>query len=201
MASLNPSSLFGPLLDHVAEIVEKRISDQIQSSKIWAGLSEAIANSVEHAYQEERGDGFQHAPIGGWWMFTQIRDGVFTGAVCDLGIGYRRTMPKTLPEILIRFASLFPHMNPDALAIQAAMEYGATRTRQSNRGKGSRDALGVLTAHGSGELLIVSGTAGVRYTVTLGAPTPVITVLPIEMNTQSTMVWWKLPIGGANGDH
>ena len=131
-------------------------------------------------------------------MFSQIKDGVFTLAVCDLGCGYKQTINETIPERFIaNFASSFIGTNRDALAIHTAMEYGRSGTSQGNRGKGSRDVLSLLEKHGDGELVVLSNTGWMRYEY----------MNKKEINRHDgglgidiggTIVWWKLPLKELN---
>lgn len=182
------------MLASVAERVNKSHADQIEISGVWRGVSEAIANSVEHAYKYARDDGFSGLDNVKWWMFTQLRDGIFTVAVCDLGCGYRKTVGQTIPEwVFSKLAEAFRWLNSDALSIEAAMEYGRTGTKQSERGKGSRDAISVLESHGSGQLLILSNAGWV--TCQLGQDEKMDNKKGnLQFDIRGTIVLWRLPL-------
>lgn len=169
---------------------------KIEESGIWPGVSEAINNVTDHAYKGERADGFQHASDTKWWMFTHVKDDVFYAAICDLGIGYRRTVPMTIPESFqTMIASLLMGKNPDSRAIETAMKYGVSSTKQENRGKGSRDALAVLKSHRQGELLVASNTGWVHYKLKKGATEPDVSSYSLKVDIMGTIVWWRLPLG------
>lgn len=183
----------------VLEVVAKRVNrdhaENLQLSGLWRGVSEAVGNSVEHAYKVPREDGFQGLDDTRWWMFTQLRSGTFTVAVCDLGCGYRKTIAETLPQkFVLDLAAAFKGTNADAVAILTAMEYGKTSTRLTERGKGSRDALSVLLKHGRGDLMIVSNTGWVQYTASGNNPLAE-TRGSLTIDIRGTIIWWKLPIG------
>lgn len=182
------------MLEVVANRVNATHAKQIELSGIWRGVSEAVANSVEHAYKLPRADGFAGLSDTKWWMFTQLRDGIFTMAVCDLGCGYRSTIALTLPEaVLAKFASLLKGVNEDAAAVQTAMEYGRSGTKLTERGKGSRDAMSVLKRHGSGELMIFSNTGWMQYEYRDGAEIK-RSHGGLDIDIRGTIVWWKLPL-------
>lgn len=184
----------GKLLEVVAERVNGEHAKQLELSGVWRGLSEAVANSVDHAYRQPRSDGFTGLPETKWWMFTQLRDGVFTMAVCDLGCGYQATINETLPErFRATFAETFGFGNRDCMAIDAAMEYGRSGTSQDERGKGSRDARSVIERHGAGELWILSNTGWMTYGY---SPTEgwSKTRHALGIDIKGTIVWWKLPL-------
>lgn len=184
----------GRLLEVVAERVNSEHAKQLELSGVWRGLSEAVANSVDHAYRNPRSDGFTGLPETKWWMFTQLRDGMFTMAVCDLGCGYQATISETLPEkFRAVFSEAFGLGNRDCMAIDAAMEYGRSGTKQDERGKGSRDARSVVERHGAGELVILSNTGWMKYTY---SPTRgwSSTRQDLGIDIKGTIVWWKLPL-------
>lgn len=189
------------MLEVVAERVNAAHAKQLELSGAWRGVSEAVANSVEHAYKLPRDDGFTGLADTRWWMFTQLRQGTFTMAVCDLGCGYRATIAQTLPEKFVAEAlARFAGGNRDATAIRAAMEYGRSGTKRTERGKGSRDALSVVQKHGAGELLIFSNTGWMRY-VFRGGEQVDETQGDLGIDIRGTIIWWKLPLKGAENDH
>lgn len=191
----------GAMLEVVAEKVNREHAKQLELSGAWRGVSEAVANSVDHAYRKPRADGFCGLPETRWWMFTQLRGDVFTMAVCDLGCGYRATINETLPEQFIStIASAFGLGNKDSLAIHAAMEYGRSGTKQTERGKGSRDAMSVIERHGAGELVILSNTGWMKYVYSRRNGWSNVSD-SIGIDIKGTIVWWKLPLGGVEHDH
>jgi len=127
-----------------------------ESQTLYKALSEAMTNSHQHAYKRDRGDGLP--TVKGWWSFTQLLDKKLTVAFCDLGIGIPRSLREDLSGLggtIRRLADTFQWGQGDAGLIQAAMEYGRTRTGKGNRGKGMRDIRTVLDALG-GKLQIHS---------------------------------------------
>lgn len=187
---------YGALVEAVAERANRDHVRQLEVSGLWRSVSEAVANSVDHAYKRPRSDGFQGLPGTKWWMFSQIKDSVFSLAVCDLGCGYRRTINETLPEKFISMiASRFKNLNRDALAIDTAMEYGRSGTHESHRGKGSRDALSLLAKHGTGELAVISNTGWMRYEFSDGNETNRQNG-SLATDIGGTIVWWSLPLQG-----
>jgi hypothetical protein len=183
------------MLEVVADKVNQDHAKQVELKGIWRGVSEAVANSVEHAYLSPRDDGFMGLPDTRWWMFTQLRDGIFTVAVCDLGCGYRATIANTIPtQFINQISARLQGMNRDATAIQTAMEYGRTRTRLDERGKGSRDALSVLQSHGFGDLMILSNTGWIQYSYANGREQQ-SSHGSLEIDIRGTIIWWKLPVG------
>lgn len=192
---------FGSLVEIIAEKANRDHARQLEVSGVWRSVSEAVANSVEHAYKQPRQDGFSGLVGTKWWMFSQIKDGVFTLAVCDLGCGYRQTINETIPEQFIATAaSLFTGANRDALAISTAMEYGRSGTHEGHRGKGSRDALSLLEKHGVGDLVVTSNTGWMRYSFEQGKEAERDNG-SLGIDIGGTIVWWKLPLKESKNEH
>ncbi len=82
----------GPLVEAVAGKVNRDHVQQINKDSLWRNTSELASSSVAHAYKKPRRDGFCGLPDSGWWMFSHVRDGTFTIAVCRLRCGYRQMM-------------------------------------------------------------------------------------------------------------
>lgn len=185
---------YGSLVEVLAEKANKDHARHIEVSGLWRGVNEAIANSVDHAYKHPRTDGFAGEIPTKWWMFSQIRDGVFTLAVCDLGCGYRATINETIPEQFISaIRASFGQGNRDAFAIATAMEYGRSGTHLTHRGRGSRDVLSLLVKHRHGTLVILSNTGWMKYECNDGVvEAPSQGDLGIDIG--GTIVWWKLPL-------
>lgn len=104
---------------------------------MWVGISEAVGNAALHAYLEPRGTNSRRMGSKRWWMLSQVRDGLLSVTVADLGIGIPRSLPLKWPvSTLSRIYDKIASKGPDERAIRAAMEVGATRTGESHRGKG-----------------------------------------------------------------
>jgi hypothetical protein len=182
------------LLESVADRVRTDYSGQLRPDVLWRGVTEAVGNSVEHAYKKPRKDGFVGLSGTKWWMFTQVRDGKLSVAVCDLGCGYRETIGLTIPEIVrTELFAMFAGENKDAAAVKIAMEYGRTGTGASQRGRGSRDAMSVLERHGSGEMGILSNGGYVCYRKSPGEPLREFRSGSLGTSLGATVVWWQLP--------
>lgn len=195
--STQSGGTYGSLVEAIAERANKAHAKQLEVSGLWRSVNEAIANSIDHAYKKPRRDGFAGLETTKWWMFSQIKDGIFTLAVCDLGCGYRQTINETIPELFIAaIAAKFTGTNRDAMAINTAMEFGRTGTHESHRGKGSRDVLSLLEKHGDGELVVMSNTGWMRYVY---RDQREISRSSEDVGTDigGTIVWWKLPLEGA----
>lgn len=189
----------GPILEFVADCANKEHVKKVVLDGIWRGISEAVANVVDHAYEQPRKDGFSGLENTKWWMLTQIRDARFTAAVCDLGCGYINTIKRNIPEaFLSKIYGVLSGKNDDSLAIQAAMAYGRSGTKLAHRGKGSRDAYSVLESHGTGELFILSNSGWVQYKINHHKES--VKTGDVGINIGGTIIWWSLPLKEEDDD-
>ena len=118
------------------EKFEGRLADNLRKG-MWKSISEALANSAQHAYLEPRHIGRKRLNHKRWWMFSQERDGMLTVVVCDLGIGIPRSLPlKWEPRTLSKIYDSIIGQGRDSRSIKAAMEVGASSTGKSHRGRG-----------------------------------------------------------------
>lgn len=159
----------GQEFDPILSKYEGQITKALQSS-LYKGVTEAMTNCSQHAYVEERGDGVSlEREEKRWWMFSQEKDGRLDVAICDLGIGIPRSLPrKKIPgwiEAINLFLDKFSlgGKSPDCAMIKAAIEIGATRTDLPYRGKGLRQIADVVVQSGGGRLTIHSNSGGYFY--------------------------------------
>jgi len=191
----------GPIIEFVTERANSISSKQVELKGLWRGVSEAVINAVEHAYKMPRKDGFSGLAETKWWMFTQIKDDRFSVAVCDLGCGYRNTINHSIPESFLElWRKAFQGENSDVSSIKIAMEYGRSGTKEGNRGKGSKDALSVLSKHGNGSLFILSSTGWVEY-ILKNNKEVLVRQGEVEIDVGGTIVWWNLPLTESDYDN
>ncbi|MEN7535977.1 ATP-binding protein [Aurantiacibacter flavus] len=117
--------------------IEGRIAPEAFKG-MWRSFSEALVNSVQHAYIEPRGTAGSRMRSKRWWMLTQELEGELTVMVCDLGIGIPRSLPLKWEEsVVAQLISKFDSSKgPDVKAIRTALEISKTRTQEAHRGKG-----------------------------------------------------------------
>jgi hypothetical protein len=198
-ANQNRESALGELVEHITDqIINPTHLTLISKKDLWSGVSEAVTNSVMHAYKHPRAsDQFAGLEDTKWWMFTQIKDNRLTVAVCDLGCGYRKTLDASITEWFSQKISGLTGGNADAMAIEAAMEYGRSSDKLPERGRGSKCALDVLNRSEAGTLRILSNTGCVDY-VRKNGETRLHKSQGIDTNINATIVWWHLPLREAN---
>lgn len=120
--------------------------------KLYTGITEAMTNVTNHAYDLPRLDGWLVPHEREWWMFSQYKDGVLTVSFCDLGAGIPRTLPMKRPNVWKRYLLL--GRNRDSAAIEYSVKDSITRTELDHRGKG----LGQISQ-------LIDGQAGAEVTI------------------------------------
>ena len=169
---------------------EGRLSEALQSG-MWKGVSEAIVNSVHHAYLEPRYDGFPGTDETRWWMFSEVRDGELTVAVCDLGIGIPRSLPLRWGATRIAaLLSKFGLVRPEVAAVRAALEVGATRTEQENRGRGLPQIWEDMKSHTGSNIRILSNKALLSWNQKEAKETEE----EFDDSIFGTMIIWSVPL-------
>lgn len=172
------------------ERFEGQLSDELQSG-MWKGVSEAIINSIQHAYLEERCDGFRECTDTRWWMFSQVRDNELTVAVCDLGIGIPRSLPLRWEKAKIeKLLAKFNLASPEVSAVRAALEVGATRTGDDHRGRGLPQIWQDMKSHEGSRVLLLSNRALLHW----NNSTQTERHSEFSDSIFGTMVMWSVPL-------
>lgn len=121
---------------------------------LFKGITEAMTNVVNHAYEIPRGDGLGISQSREWWMFSQHKDGELTVVFLDLGAGIPKTLPIKQPNLwrkLIRFGR-----KKDSLAIEYALKDSISRTGLVNRGKGLGQIVRAVASEPNHQIAIYS---------------------------------------------
>lgn len=175
------------------ERYDGKIAEPIRSG-LYAGMIEAMANTIHHAYAEARNDGVRLYRERRWWMFSQEKDGRLSIAICDLGIGIPRSLPTTKtfsPESIVEMLkSIGGWDKPDASAIRAAVRLGQSSTNQANRGKGLSEVLDAVSNTKDGSAAIFSNRG--FYGVAADRAEPVDREYPESI--YGTVVEWHVPL-------
>ncbi|MCX4031827.1 ATP-binding protein [Aeromonas caviae] len=165
------------------------------SKKLYRGFSEAMANSVEHAYASNRClDKIDvNTATEKWWCFAGIKDEKLILVICDKGVGIPNTLPKTQAGLLQKiFEGLGIKTRTDSAFIKAASNLRETRTGLANRGKGIHDMKAVIDAHESGLLTIFSNRGYYGYTGNSGNIADF--VIDYKHSVRGTIIEWSLPL-------
>lgn len=183
--------------DFVGRIIEESLEGEL-AKQAFRGASEAMINSVNHAYEAPRHDGLPDPYEKKWWMFCRHdRDSNrLSIAVCDLGIGIPRSLPLKYSEKAVQAAMnllSFGRRHTDARLIQAAIEIARTRTNHKGRGLGLHNLKRLVDVSGLGGALYIFSNAGlVHYRGNT------FERHNFKRSILATVVVWSIPLGGKN---
>ena len=158
---------------------------------LYGPLLEAIKNAVEHAYPDGSLDDYGKSRLGPrWWMLgvaepAKRRIGVI---VLDQGI----TIPGSLPSSgmwrqLQKVLGTSGDGDKDRIA--AAVEYGKTRTRLDERGKGLSEIIGLAARDPSNHVRIYSRNGFYQATGSMPG-----TVEARALPLAGTLIQWDLQV-------
>jgi hypothetical protein len=153
---------------------------------LFTGITEAMTNVLNHAYDLPRDDGIDIFNSREWWMFSQAKDGEITVTFLDLGAGIPRTLPQTRPQLWKRFLQ-FGRRN-DSRAIAYAVRDSISRTRESHRGKGLGQIAGVIDLVPKGEMAIFSNYGA------LFRRNAAMKRRDYSDSIKGTLIYWKIPL-------
>lgn len=160
--------------------------------KLYKGFSEAMANSVEHAYYDvdKSNEAFQTK----WWAFAGVHKNSLVVVICDKGIGIPKSLPIKWGRDFINrtLSALNIKNNNDSSLIKAATTMGKSRTNQNNRGKGLSDVLSIIKQYKVGNLSIFSNKGYYRYYGENGIAKDKLTEHDLSMC--GTIVEWSIPL-------
>lgn len=153
-------------------------------------LNEAVYNTVNHAYDFEV-KGLPDPRLRKWWMFSQVKSGLVTVVILDLGVSIPRSLLQK-PEWK-DYARL---RKRDGQLIEAAACSTRTSTRLPHRGKGLPEMLEFSENLAAGGLRILS-----RFGVfSFDASTKIMLRDKYYQAIPGTLVMWQIPISGG-GNH
>lgn len=162
---------------------------------VTSGMTEAVANSAEHAYIHRRKDGTNISVPHRWWIFARREEDDISVCICDLGIGIPRSLRKTFPEEVASFFYNKPgKKKDDHKMIELALTVGRSRTGKSYRGQGLKDILKVVKEQGVGLLKIYSNKGVYIYDGKAGQ----LVSRSESSNIMGTLVQWRIPLAAFN---
>lgn len=171
---------------------------EIRSSKrLYRGFTEAMSNSVEHAYIDDK-EHSEEDKTAKWWTFAGIKDNELVVVICDKGVGIPSTLPKTqgvthLNAIFERLGFSLSKVR-DSSYIKAATSLTHTRTGKSNRGKGLTDIKSVIDTIGQGGLSIFSNHGCYAYKSNIGSKGKSREIVrDYKSSVCGTIVEWTIP--------
>ncbi|WP_350346096.1 ATP-binding protein [Escherichia coli] len=183
-----------PLLAKEMMVEIKKELERKSSKKLYRGFTEAMSNSVEHAYVDD----LMHTEddeTAKWWTFAGIHDKNLTVVICDKGVGIPSTLPKTqgVSVLMNIFKKLrVPLANvKDSTYIKASTLLQETRTGELNRGKGLNDIKSVIDSIGDGFMGIFSSKGRYIYKGKTGIINEVLRDYKSSVN--GTIIEWTIP--------
>jgi hypothetical protein len=140
----------GALAKQLRVDIEKIVGESIQKQFLFEGLSEAITNVGQHAYQNATS-----MTLRQWWLSAsyQREERKLCVTFFDQGEGIPKTLPRSYFFETIKDAF---HLWTDAQKIAAAMEVGRSSTKKEGRGMGLQNLVEFAKAHKEGQLSIYS---------------------------------------------
>lgn len=134
-----------------------------ENALAFSAITESISNVWQHAYDSEFYQGdleFAH-----WWIIVERIADQFYIAVYDTGVGIPLTIESKAWYSKMFFLSdgkLYEYA-VDAYRIKMAVEYGRSRFKVDNRGKGLSEAKDFVMSNPEGIMIIFSGFGSYTY--------------------------------------
>lgn len=183
-----------PLLAKEMIIEIKKELEQKSSKKLYRGFTEAMSNSVEHAYVDDISHS-EEDDTAKWWTFAGIHEKRLTVVICDKGVGIPATLPKTQGVSVLKriFDTLGVSLAnvKDSVYIKASTTLKETRTGAQNRGKGLNDIKSVIDSIGDGFMGIFSDKGRYIYKGKTGNINEVL--LDYKTSVNGTIIEWTIP--------
>lgn len=136
----------------------------------YNAITESVSNVWQHAYDEDfLGTDFNR-DLANWWIIVERIDDQFFIAVYDIGAGIPTTLERK-PWYKVYFihsdGKLYEYA-ADAHRIKMAVEYGRSRFKVDNRGKGLSEAKDFVLSNPEGAMIIYSGTGAYIFKTASG---------------------------------
>lgn len=161
--------------------------DEDIESGLFEGMSEAVTNTIQHAYDNNE----QKM----WWMFAQKKESLFQIAICDLGMGIPASLRKK-PEIMEFIASPVHHVKNrrDTSLIEIAVDSSRSSTRLAHRGNGLKDMLDFAKTNNIGGFRIFSAKGAFSYQASNHQEYRT----DYRDEIRGTIVQWQIPLDSKN---
>lgn len=176
--------------------IEELVNQKIKKHFLFEGLSEAITNVGQHAYQNAN-----FLTVQQWWVSASFDSKTKTLCVTfyDQGDGIPATIPKStwfqnVKDVVASWKDFSSWT--DSRKIMGAMEIGRTSTGRSERGKGLQNLVEFARAHQGGRLSIYSLCGMYRQTFRLEETTVQVTS-DLRDNKNSiggTLIEWSVKL-------
>ncbi len=186
----------------IQEIMQRYDLDEDLAGDFFAAITEAISNTLDHAYPEGTRIFEREIDGGGrkWWMFAGVKD-MDSGdkrlfvVVCDIGIGIQKSL-KAKVEIKDKVLS-FIRLGHHGKILKMATTQGKSRTGDAHRGSGLAEMKSVIR-HLKGATFSVTSGRGIYRYEEQGRK---------ELNSNAdvrmpgTTVSWSIPLSALTGEN
>lgn len=179
--------VLGAKYDDILQHYDGEIAPYLQAN-LYTGITEAMTNVLNHAYDLGREDGLDVVEERkNWWMFSHERDNVLSVVFCDLGAGIPRTLPLKRKNVWNRLRR--KGLKSDSEIIKFAVKDSVSRTRKSHRGKGLRQIVEVINGVVGAEAAVFSnkGTVVMRS----GGKSQ---LQDHQDSIMGTLIFWRIPL-------
>jgi len=158
----------------------------------YNAITESVSNVWQHAYDNDFvADNFNKT-LANWWIIVEKIDDQFFIAVYDIGVGIPTTLErKYWYTVYYSYTDgkLYEYA-ADAHRIKMAVEYGRSRFKVDNRGKGLSEAKDFVLSNPEGAMIIYSGQGSYIFKTNTGKEK--LTKLPSEF--PGTLIQWNLKL-------
>lgn len=179
--------VMGDKYDEVLQQYDGEISSALQDS-LYTGITEAMTNVLNHAYDVQRDDGLKlKESTRNWWMFSSELDGILSIVFCDLGAGIPRTLPVKRKRVWNRLWR--KGLRSDSEIIKFAIKDSVSRTRKSHRGKGLRQIVQAVNDVAGAQAVVFSNKGAV--VVSSGGRTR---AMNYRDSILGTLIFWRIPL-------
>jgi len=181
----------GPKMGELIEEIGRLSSET--ASRLFRSVTEAVTNVTHHSDLAKRLDGLELEPTKEWWMFCRPEKHSLYVAVCDLGIGIPRSLPRTHPEIWadVLYRMFGDRRMTDGRMIKAALRMRRTRTEEEHRGMGFSDITRVLEEVDGSRLRVYSNRGSLQYSNP--SLMPAIHIHNFKYSILGTILVWSFP--------
>lgn len=157
---------------------------------LFRGVSEAMTNTIMHAYEYERGKNTVYGDKR-WWMFVSLKNGDLTVVFCDIGIGIPRSLKneEKHPGIYSKVINLL-NKGEDSKLIKIALEEGRTKSDDPHRGLGMAEMKNLINGIGTGSMIIMSNRGAYLY----HGKDKLESTRDFATSIMGTIVGWTAPI-------
>jgi len=167
------------LADYDGEIAEGL------SEQLYTGITEAMTNVLNHAYEFPRADGTT-SDRREWWMFSQEKEGMLSVAFCDLGAGIPPTLRRRRPYVWERAFKV--GKGSDSNVIAYAIMDSISRTRQSHRGHGLNQIVSLIDDIPGARMRVVSNKGAIER------QSRKMSQFDFSDSIMGTLIYWCIPL-------